>query len=327
MSDTAATEDAPQLSSSPALPLEAGLHAAPPALRGRRRRPVAWIITVAVLSLALTIATAAGVWLFWQLEQAAATVREQDRELEEQRKLIDRKDTFGAAMDDLIGETASYAGIPLATVVPWDHYQSLVDQAWSRRWVATQLDESIAAVQQAHADLVAQRETAAAEASVNASGSIYEQVFDELGSGFVTWQLDDADALCDADVLACVSSDQPRVVHIDAPDDSLPYMNDEIRTGIAYHEFAHVLQFTNPAPTDAALSAFGGDSEAMADCFALTYLDGWKLDQRVWVSGSTYWDVSIGYGYTCDSSQRQAIREWRDGLGIQPRQLGPGAPA
>jgi hypothetical protein len=55
----------------------------------------------------------------------------------------------------------------------------------------------------------------------------------------------------------------------------------------------------------------------MADCFALTYLDGWTLDHRVYVSDYEYWDVSIGYGYTCDESQRQVIRDWYAQLGPQ----------
>ena len=30
-----------------------------------------------------------------------------------------------------------------------------------------------------------------------------------------------------------------------------------------------------------------------------------------------YWEVSVGYGYTCDESQRQVIRNWNDSLGVQ----------
>ena len=106
-------------------------------------------------------------------------------------------------------------------------------------------------------------------------------------------------------------------MHFDAADDNVEYTNDFIRSGVAYHEFAHVLQMTNPDATDAALEAFGDDDEIMADCFALTYLDGWKLDHRIWVSSYEYWDVSIGYGYTCNESQKQVIRDWYSQLGYQ----------
>ena len=84
---------------------------------------------------------------------------------------------------------------------------------------------------------------------------------------------------------------------------------------LSYHEFAHVLQFTNPQPTTTALDAFGGDSETMADCYALTYLPGWKLHHRVWVSSYQYYEVDIGYGYTCNESQRQVVRDWYEQLG------------
>ena len=133
--------------------------------------------------------------------------------------------------------------------------------------------------------------------------------------------LDDADTLCEADVLACVVSDDPYTVHFDAADSTLPYMTDFIRTGLAYHEFAHSLQMTNPGPTGVAVAAFGGDRETMADCFALTYLDGWKLDHQVFVSSTTYYQVNIGYGYTCNEEQKQVIRDWYEGLGFTTPQV------
>ena len=51
-------------------------------------------------------------------------------------------------------------------------------------------------------------------------------------------------------------------------------MNDWLRTGLAYHEYAHVLQFNNPEQTETAVESFGGDWETMADCYALTFLPG-----------------------------------------------------
>lgn len=320
MSDTASSDPpAPEPASEPA-------PGVPP-----RRRARGLIVAVVLLSIAFVGAASAAVWYFLQLQDAASVLRDKDdelrdkdRELEEQRELIDRKETFGAAIGELLGEVAAYEGIPLDSLIPWDDYQSLTLQAWSGRWDAEALDESIAAVRRSREALVAAREAAEADASVNVSGSVYEATFDRLGLGFVDWRLDDADALCGGDVLACVISTEPRVVHIDAADDAHPSMTDWIRTGIAYHEFAHVLQFANPAPTYIALKAFDGDDEVMADCFALTYLDGWTLDHRVWVSSNEYWDLSVGYGHTCDASQQQAVREWRESLGVTLRQLGPG---
>ena len=47
------------------------------------------------------------------------------------------------------------------------------------------------------------------QAATNASGTKYESVIDSLGSGFVTAVVDDADKLCEDDVLACVISNEP----------------------------------------------------------------------------------------------------------------------
>lgn len=291
----------------------------------RRRRPVGWIVTVILLSLALLAAIGGCAWVYLQWTQAQAVIRDNERELREQRDLIDKKESFGAAVDALLGEAAAYREVPFPSLVPWDEYDSLTWQAWSRRWDADGLDQSIAAVDRARQGLIDARAAAAAEAGANVTGSVYEATLDQLGSGFVGWRLGDADALCEHDVLACVTSDDPRIVHVDAPDDAAPYMTDEIRTGIAYHEFAHVLQFSNPEATAGPLEAFGGDAETMADCFALTFLDGWTLDHRVWVNRSEYWDVNVGYGYTCDDAQKQVIRDWRASLGVTPQRIGPGA--
>jgi len=154
------------------------------------------------------------------------------------------------------------------------------------------------------------------QAATNASGTKYESVIDSLSSGFVTAVIDDADALCEDDVLACVMSNEPYVVHFDKKDSKLPYMTNWLRTGLAYHEFAHVLQLTNPAATATALEAFDGDDEEMADCYALTFLDGWTLDHTIWTSDVEYWEVSIGYGYTCNKAQKQAVRDWYEALGF-----------
>jgi hypothetical protein len=286
-----------------------------------KRRPVGLIVTVSLLSLLLATAIAAFVWYFLQLQDANATIREQQRELEEQRDLIDKKETFGAAMEGLLDEVGRYEGVPLASLIPWDRYELLASQSWARRWDATALDASIASVEKEREQLVTQRESAEQQAASNASGSAYEATLDSLGAGYVTWVLEDADTFCNSDVLACVDSENPLVVHVDAADDGLEYTNDWLRTGIAYHEFAHVLQFTNPEPTEAALVSFDGDVETMADCFALTYLDGWTLHHTIWVSSYQYWEVDVGYGYTCTDAQRQVVRDWYGQLGVHTRQI------
>ena len=125
-----------------------------------------------------------------------------------------------------------------------------------------------------------------------------------------------ADTACAQDVWGCVTSDEPFKIHYDESQTSAePYMTDWLRTGLAYHEYAHVLQMTKPGPTATADKSFGGDWETMADCYALTYLPGWTLDHTIPISTYEWWEVSVGYGYTCDESQRQVIRDWVAALG------------
>ena len=183
-------------------------------------------------------------------------------------------------MQSLQSKAAEFDGNLLTAIVPVDEYEVLASKAWAHRWESFELDGDIAEAQAALQKLTDLQAAAATQVSSNVTGTTNEAVIDSLGGGYVASVVDDADTLCESDVLACVVSDDPYTVHFDAADITLPYMTDFIRTGLAYHEFAHSLQMTNPGPTEVALEAFGGDPETMADCFALTYLDGWKLDHR-----------------------------------------------
>jgi hypothetical protein len=78
-----------------------------------------------------------------------------------------------------------------------------------------------------------------------------------------------------------------------------------------------VLQFTNPDVSEVAADSFGGNVEIMADCFALTYLKGWKLHHTVWINDFQYYEVDVGYGYTCNSRQKAVIRDWYEGLAFE----------
>ncbi|MFE6964895.1 hypothetical protein ACFVAJ_07265 [Agromyces sp. NPDC057679] len=290
-----------------------------------RRRRWGSIVAISLLGVALAGAVAGCVWFFLQLEAAQDRISEQEQELEQQRELIDEKETFGEAMNALLESTARFDSTLTASVVPWDDYRRLAVQAWAHRWDADAVASDTRAVEQAAADLDARWNEAQKEAGSNASGSGYEAVIDRLSGGFVSSVIDDAKTLCadgdddgdHGDLLACVFHDDPYLVHFDAAANAVPYMNDELRTGIAYHEFAHVLQITNPSATRDALEAFDGDDEVMADCYALTFLDGWKLDHRIWTSDYEYWDVNIGYGTACTGAQQQVIRDWHAKLGVE----------
>lgn len=288
------------------LTLEPPPHPAPP----KKRRRIGWIIAVVLLSLAL-LAALAVIWL------ALQRLDEAREEIKEQQELIEKKETFSAAMRDLMATASAFDGTLFAEIVPQGRFEILAHRAWTHRWNGSALAIDTSDVRKVEAGLAEVLKAAQDQAAVNATGSTYEAVLDQLGGGYVTTVIDDADAFCHGEVAGCVSSQDPYVVHIDADEGAEPWMTDLIRSGVAYHEFAHVLQLTNPDATDEAVEAFGGDIETMADCYALTYLPGWTLDHTIWVSSYQYYEVSVGYGYTCDEGQRQVVRDWYDKLGYQ----------
>jgi hypothetical protein len=288
----------------------------PPNARGTAKHPRRRLFVIVLLSICL--AAALGVLAFYlvKLHEANIRIEEQEQQIQEQQDLIDQKETFGAAMQGLMATTSKFDGLLMTSIVPLDDYGAVAANAWSDRRNPAGLDRDTATVQKDEKDLELLLSAASTQATTNTTGTMYETTIDQLGGGFVRSLVDNADSICKSDVLACVISDDPYTVHFDAADNSVPYMTDWLRTGIAYHEFAHVLQMTNPVPTETALESFGGDDETMADCFALTYLNGWKLHQRIWTSHYQYWDVDIGYGLTCNAAQKQAVRDWYGQLGF-----------
>lgn len=294
------------------------------------RRPRTGVVVLSsVLALALIAAGVGAFWMVSQLNDARTRISDQDerisdqeKKIEEQRELIERKDQFGAAMSRLYENVDPLVGLPYSTLIPWTEYQDLANRAWTHRWNADSLDIDVASANALASDLATRSEKARMQASSNASGTAWEATLDALGRGWVSMAVDEGSTACGAEALACVSSADPFVVRVAGNTRTDPRMTDWIRTGVAYHEYAHVLQFTNPEATEPALAAFGGDYETMADCYALTFLDGWTLDHEVPIDASSYWEVSVGYGYTCNEGQRQVIRDWTAGLGIAKQPVG-----
>jgi len=294
-----------------------------PAPQRRRHGPLVWIVVLAVL---LAGAAAAGVLLYLQVQALQAEQRESERVNEEQRRLIeeqeellDRKETFGAAMEDLMSLAKRLDGVPVGGLLDLGEIEGLAREAWEQRRSPDSVASLSSSVLERTEALRAALEAADAELAGNGSGTLGESLIDGLGAGHVRVVYDDPAALCGGDPIGCVASDDPTLVHLDAGDFGAEYFDDALRTLVAYHEFAHVLQFTNPEPTGSAASAFGEDWEFMADCYALTLTDGWSLERRVWVGDFSYWDVSVGYGRVCDEAQRDAIRGWLGDVGFHYR--------
>lgn len=298
----------------------------PPA---RARRPRASVVILSVLLFVVVVAGGLGFfWVVTQLEEARTQIEDQQQKitdqqqrLDEQQEMIDRKEQFGAAMDDLYATVDPLVGLPYSTIVPWNRVENLAESAWNHRRNATRLGQDVEVLKELTAEISGQSAGVAEQAASNASGTAWEATLDSIGRGWVSTVFDDTTP-CGATAMACVTSTDPFTVHVRADTRTDPAMTDWIRTGAAYHEYAHVLQFTNPGPTDAALASFGGDVETMADCYALTFLDGWSLDHEVSIDEYSYYEVSVGYGYTCDASQRQVIRDWVGRLGVTRQTVG-----
>jgi len=299
---------------------------APAKKRPRTRR--GFVIAIVGLSLALLVALGLFVDTFLRLEQAQREIELRDQKIDEQIELIDEKHTFGLAMENLMSVVAEYEGVRVGGVVNLERYEAWAQQTWKDRWDAQEVREDTLRVESTAVALDDALAAAEVNAATNSTGTTMEAVTDSLSMGFAHSSVDDADSLCGQDVAGCVTSDDPYTVHFDAQTDRQPYMNEWQRTGLAYHEYAHVLQFTNPEATEKAVAAFTADAtsdapehEIMADCFALTYLDGWAINQTVWVSAYEYWEITTGYGYTCNATQKQAIRDWYSAIAFKPRAI------
>jgi hypothetical protein len=327
----AASDRASRLVDTAGDPGEHLAHAAEPVTRptARRRPRRSTVVLGAALAVWIVAAGVGFLWLSSQLSESRSQIddqrdqiEQQQREIEEQRGLIERKEQFGAAMTELYSTIDPLVGLPYATLVPWTEIEAFAGRAWAHRWTGVALDRDIVDVEAFTAGLANRLAAAREQAGTNASGSAWEAALDSLGGGWVTMGFDETNKPCGLDAMACVSGSSPFHVHVSADTRSDAQMTDWIRTGVAYHEYAHVLQFTNPEATASALTAFSGDMESMADCYALTSLAGWSLDHEVPIDDFSYWKVSVGYGYTCDDAQRQVIRDWVGGLGVQKRPVG-----
>lgn len=174
-------------------------------------------------------------------------------------------------------------------------------QAESLAKDATEMRESL---EQRFADAEARRG--------NASGTVSEALVDEAGDGFIDIVWDAATACRVSEnegrtTAGCTSHD-PLGVHI-LPESQL-FGDWGVRI-TTLHELAHLyqnadleqrmLEDRSAAMTLMEQGLFEGSGEKMSDCYALTYTGGWTLENE---------QGSSGYGYVCDESERQAIREW-----------------
>ena len=282
----------------------------------RPRRARGWIIALAIL---LVAALSSLAYLAVQFFDAQDQVAEQQDEIGELNDLLDNKEVFGAAMDELMDTALALDGAQMAELVPFDEYERVAATAWANRRSPAMVAQHTEQIRGYTAELGEILSAAEAEAAKNSTGTTAERVLDEVSDGFARLAYDNADKLCEQDVIGCVTGADPYVVHLDRADLEHPSVDDWGRELVTLHEYAHVLQFTNPEATETALESFGDDWEFMADCYALDAMGSWTLDRRVWTSAYQYWDVSYGYGRVCAASQRKVINQWIDELGVEYR--------
>lgn len=147
---------------------------------------------------------------------------------------------------------------------------------------------------------------------VNRSGSVSEGLVDSAGKGFIDLRWDAATACkkskpSEGRTLGCVKGSEPLTIHL-LPENAF-HDGWNLRMTVV-HELAHVYQQADERAADDGASRtdkllarglFQKSVEKMADCFALTYYNQWTLTQE---------NYTMGYGYVCNASERQAIRSW-----------------
>ncbi|WP_344358379.1 hypothetical protein [Brachybacterium phenoliresistens] len=210
---------------------------------------------------------------------------------------------------ELVAELEGNPAAPLVTLP--GQYARLEDRAAS---VGTNefSAQTVAQEAQRRREDLEQHVDAAADRAANSSGSLSEGLVDEAGDGLIDIRWD-ADAVCAQSeregwtTFGCVLGADALTVHLQ-PEDSFTGEWDIQMT--VQHELAHVYQRADRARFDDGSSEydelleqglFQGSVELMADCYALTYYDEWTLETD---------SVEVGYGYVCDESERDAIREW-----------------
>lgn len=213
--------------------------------------------------------------------------------------------------------SADFAGNPVAPLI--------LDQSELDRIAAQAADPDMTvfasrSVKQSISWFRANLETVVAAAQqrrTNASGTASEALVDQAGNGYIDIAWDAAqecnDPSSEESAIGCAEGGSSPVVHIMGESDFPSALAVE---HVVLHELAHVYQRADAARFDdqsgeagrlTAQGLFNGSDESFADCYALTYQNLWSLDFGEWI---------YGYGYVCNDSERQAMREWAASMNV-----------
>lgn len=243
-----------------------------------------------------------------QLNSAKTQTQTVEQEKEELQKQVDAKETFGAVTKELFGLMHTFDGMPYKEYFPTEEADKLIQDAYVYRSEPDYVAVSTQQMQSYVNELKTLRSEMDNEKGSNSSGDVTEGKIDELSGGMTrsSYYMPPENP-CEGEASACVWSNEPRVVHfnLDAFNYALEARGSSFtewwKTGVAYHEFAHVLQNINPNETDQVTAVFNNDWELMADCFAGVY---WGGDEM----------ISYSYNRGCTGTQKQVVKEWYSSL-------------
>lgn len=276
-----------------------------------------WIVVLVSIFFLLALATAG--WLYVQNSmlntQLVNLQQEKEIKEEELQRKLDAKETFSATTTQLLEELNYFTGMPVKEKFAVAYYQQMVTDAYLYRddiaavnGLTSQMKIEIEKIQTLKTQMD-QNKTS------NVTNSPLETTADALSNGYAeivfytmaTPECQDTNINESSVVAACVWNTKPQTIYVNT-DVMNRTVNQENNgwyyQGVVYHEYAHVLQYTNPETTATYLPSFDNDSEKQADCFADAYY------------ASNFSEYSYNKG--CTVEQVNKVQEWYETLKFQP---------
>lgn len=233
---------------------------------------------------------------------------EENTRLQEQ---VDAKETFNSVVHDIYTEWRKLEGTPYIEKAQTGRVVTLVQGAYDIRTSPADVNVLTDTLRELLGEL--QVFTNSMEKNImNISGDSTESVTDMLSHGIVEttyYSSVSGKAPCEQIASACVWSNAPNMINfnVDAFQVAVkvggPDFAEWWKKGVAYHEFAHVLQNFNPTATESVLATFDNNKELMADCYASAYFGGNEF-------------ITYNYNLGCTATQIDAVKAWADSLKI-----------
>lgn len=173
----------------------------------------------------------------------------------ELKEKVDVKDTFNSVAHTLFEELHYFDGKPYKELFPTGRYNEIIQSAYEFRNDPAMVKLYTEDMQEQLDEVLAMKATWE-ERKGNSSGTSYETTLDTLSGGYsdmVLFRAESDNKCAPANSSGCVWGRAPNVVNLnlDQKDLAMQWYGGEFAewwfNGIAYHEFAHVLQYSNQA--------------------------------------------------------------------------------